>query len=94
MSAPSRCRRAVTRITTCKYEHSAVEQANPPVPQTQIKVRFNTILAQTAISALRIGILESNLLNEESVQSQRVKQERSRGRLGIGGRKSAMLEQC
>ena len=52
-------RSSTTRITTCKYEQSAVENASPPVPQTQIKVKFNTILAQTAYRALRTGVLES-----------------------------------
>ena len=52
-------RRNTTRIATCKYEQSAVESANPPVPNSHIRVRFRKMFAITAIRALLIGVLES-----------------------------------
>ena len=59
IAGPSRLRSMKTRIVTCKYEQIAVESANPAVPINQISVKLRTIFTNTAISALRMGVLES-----------------------------------
>ena len=55
---PNRRRSAVVRIATCKYEHTAVEAASPPVPSSHISVRLRMILAKTAKVALFIGVVQ------------------------------------
>ncbi len=56
---PNFFRSTVTRIMTCRYEHTAVAAASPAVPRYQIRVRFRTILVATAYKALRAGVFES-----------------------------------